>query len=62
MTGKDLVKLLKHNGWKVDRIKGSHYVMKKNGKTEIIPVHHTDIPIGLFNAILKRTGLNDERR
>lgn len=57
MKGKDLVKLLKKNGWTVDRIHGSHYIMKKNGKTEIIPVHNTDIPIGLANAIMKRTGL-----
>lgn len=57
MKGKDLVKLLKKHGWRIDRIRGSHYVMKKDGQTEIIPVHNTDIPIGLVNAILKRTGL-----
>ncbi|MEE0741035.1 MAG: type II toxin-antitoxin system HicA family toxin [Emergencia sp.] len=57
MKGKDLVKLLKKNGWTVDRIHGSHYIMKKDGKTETIPVHNTDIPIGLANAIMKRTGL-----
>lgn len=57
MKGKELVKLLKKHGWRVDRIRGSHYVMKKDGQTEIIPVHNTDIPIGLVNAILKRTGL-----
>lgn len=57
MLGKDLVKLMKKNGWKLDRIKGSHHVMVKGDKTEIIPVHNTDIPKGLLNAILKRTGL-----
>lgn len=56
MTGKELVKLLKKNGWVVDRVKGSHHVMKKDGKTEIIPVHKTDLPLGLLHAILKRTG------
>lgn len=56
-TGKEAVKLLKKNGWKVVRIKGSHHVMKKDGKTEIIPVHKTDLPPGLLTAILKRTGL-----
>ena len=56
-TGKEVVKLLKKNGWKVVRIKGSHHVMKKDGKTEIIPVHKTDLPPGLSTAILKRTGL-----
>lgn len=56
-TGKEVVKLLKKNGWKVVRIKGSHHVMKKDGKMEIIPVHKTDLPPGLLTAILKRTGL-----
>ena len=57
MKGIELVKLLKRNGWKTERIKGSHYVMKKDDQTEIIPVHNTDLPAGLLNAILKRRGL-----
>ena len=57
MKGKELVKLLQENGWHIDRIKGSHHVMKKGKETEIIPVHNTDLPPGLLNAILKRTGL-----
>jgi predicted RNA binding protein YcfA (HicA-like mRNA interferase family) len=57
MTGKELVRLLKENGWQIDRIHGSHHVMKKVDKTEIIPVHNTDIPTGLLNAVLKRTRL-----
>ena len=32
MTGKELVKLLKKNGWRLDRVNGSHHVMKKDGK------------------------------
>ena len=57
MKGKDLVKVLQQNGWRIDRINGSHHVMKKGARTEIIPVHNTDIPTGLLNKILKRTGL-----
>lgn len=57
MKDKDLLKLLEKNGWVEERIKGSHHVMKKDGKTEIIPVHGKDVPTGLLNAILKRTGL-----
>jgi predicted RNA binding protein YcfA (HicA-like mRNA interferase family) len=57
MKGRELVKLLEENGWRLDRINGSHYVMKKDKKTEIIPVHNVDLPTGLLNAILKRTGL-----
>lgn len=57
MTGKQLVKLLLQHGWEIDRVRGSHHVMKKDDKTEIVPCHHTDLKPGLLNAILKRTGL-----
>lgn len=57
MKGKELIKLLKNDGWYLDRVHGSHHVMKKGDKTEIIPVHNKDLPIGLANAIMKRTGL-----
>ena len=57
MTGAELVKLLKKAGWRTERIKGSHHVMKKGSRTEIIPVHNKDLPTGLLNAIKKRNGL-----
>lgn len=57
MKGRELVKLLKKNGWKLIRVNGSHHIMKKGEQIEVIPVHNTDIPIGLANAIMKRTGL-----
>ena len=57
MKDKDLLKLLQQNGWEVKRIKGSHHIMQKGNKTEVIPIHGGDVPSGLLNAILKRTGL-----
>lgn len=57
MKDKELLKLLKDNGWKVDRINGSHHILKKDGMTEVVPVHGKDVPIGLLTSILKRTGL-----
>ena len=54
---KDLLKKLKQDGWSVIRIKGSHHVLQKGNKIEVIPIHGTDVPAGLLNAILKRTGL-----
>ncbi len=57
MKGKELVKELQKNGWQVERIHGSHYIMKNGVQTEVIPVHNKDLPIGLLNAIMKRTGL-----
>lgn len=57
MKDKDLLKLLKQNGWTEIRVHGSHHIMKKENQMETIPVHGKDVPIGLLNAILKRTGL-----
>ena len=57
MKDKDLLNLLKKNGWNVVRIHGSHHILQKNGKTTVIPIHSKDIPIGLLNNILKETGL-----
>ena len=57
MRGKEVVSKLKKMGWTVDRVHGSHYIMKKGNQTETIPVHNTDIPIGLLQSIKKRTGL-----
>ena len=57
LKGKELVKMLKKDGGEVVRIKGSHHIRKKGNQVETIPVHNTDIPIGLANTIMKRTGL-----
>ncbi len=57
MKDKDLLKLLLQNGWTLERVKGSHHVLKKDGQTEVIPIHGQDVPTGLLNKILKRTGL-----
>jgi predicted RNA binding protein YcfA (HicA-like mRNA interferase family) len=59
LRGKELVKLLHKKGWHVDRVQGSHYVMKNGKKTEVIPVHNRDLPTGLLKAILKRLEQDD---
>lgn len=57
MKDKDLLKLLKQNGWEVIRITGSHHVLQKANEIEVVPIHNKDVPTGLLNKILKRTGL-----
>ena len=57
MKDKDLLKLLKQNGWEEIRINGSHHVLIKDNQIEVIPIHSKDVPTGLLNKILKRTGL-----
>ena len=59
MKPKDLIRILKQNGWKVVRIDGSHHVMKhsENINTIVVPLHNEDLGTGLFNKILKKAGL-----
>jgi len=58
VTGKELIRILKKEKWKLDRINGSHHILKKENKTITIPVHsNRDLPTGTLNAILKQAGL-----
>ncbi len=59
MTGKELLRLLQKNGWKILRINGSHYRLGKNKLRTTVPIHgNKDIGRGLLKAILKQTGVN----
>lgn len=54
MSGKQLVKLLKKEGWKHVRTKGSHYTMSKGICSVIIPVHgNKPLKIGTYKSIQK---------
>ena len=54
MTGRDLLKRLKANGWRVERIRGSHHIMVKGAATITVPVHGArEVPKGTLHAILK---------
>ena len=57
MYGIELVRIMKKRGWMETRVHGSHHVMVKDGKTEIIPCHNKDMPKGLEKSIRKRIGL-----
>ncbi len=58
LTGKQLVKWLLDEGWTVDRVSGSHYIMVKGDKTLSVPVHgNKALPTGLLNKLLKQAGL-----
>ena len=58
MSGKDLLKLSKKEGWEEVRIEGSHHIMRKDGKEITIPVHGSkSVKKGLLNQILKDMGL-----
>jgi len=58
MTGKEFIKLLKQNGWELERMQGSHHIMMKGTKTLSVPVHRNkDLGKGLLHALRKQGGL-----
>lgn len=55
MNGKDILKVLKKNGWTLQRVNGSHHILKKDDKSYSLAVHHNDIPNGTIKKIENET-------
>jgi len=62
ISGKELIKLLETAGWQIERVRGSHHIMRKadaSARMVVVPVHgRSDIPIGTLTKILKQAGLS----
>ena len=57
---KQIIAVLKKEGWTLARVEGSHHIMEKEGMIRgvPIPVHGSkDIGFGLLKAIEKQTGV-----
>ena len=57
---KDVVKVLKEDGWYLARMKGSHRQFKHQVKLQTVPVPgkmSSDVPRGTLNSILKQAEL-----
>lgn len=59
MNSTKLIRMLKEDGWKNVRTKGSHHHFKHPTKSGLVTVPHPekDLPIGTVNSILKQAGL-----
>lgn len=59
MTPKEMIKLLKKNGFQETGQNGSHVKMENSEtkRTVIVPYHSKDLKKGLEQAILKQAGL-----
>ena len=59
MAGRDLLKLLKANGWQFDRVRGSHHILVRGSATISLPVHGSrHVPKRrTLQAILKEAGI-----
>lgn len=58
-SSKEIIKLLKADGWELRNITGSHHHFTHPTKKGIITVPHPnkDLKIGTENSILKQAGL-----
>ena len=58
MNGKQVIKELEKNGWKILRSQGSHYRLGKEQRRTTVPVHGgKDLGKGLISAIERQTGV-----
>ena len=62
MPGADVVAALKKWGFEVDRVEGSHHIMKHpDGRGTTVPVHNRDVAKGTMGSIMDDTGLTAEQ-
>ena len=54
---KEVVKILKKQGFEVDRQSGTHVIMKRGKQTVVVPIHRETIPIGTLKSIERQAGL-----
>ena len=58
MKYNELHRLILRNGWRLDRVAGSHYVYEKEGRTYPVPNHGSkEVGKGLEKKIKKDMGL-----
>ncbi len=58
MTGKQVINILKDNGWQILRVSGSHHRLGKGKKRTTVPIHgKRELGRGLLAAIERQTGV-----
>jgi predicted RNA binding protein YcfA (HicA-like mRNA interferase family) len=57
LSGKDIVKALRKDGWELERVTGSHHVMRHvDGRLVSVPVHGArPLPAGTLASIAGRS-------
>lgn len=63
ITPRQLIRALERQGWQLDRVRGSHYIMAHPDRDQVVPVphHNRDIKSGTLSGILSSTGISRER-
>jgi predicted RNA binding protein YcfA (HicA-like mRNA interferase family) len=58
IKSKEVERILLHAGFVAVRQCGSHIIMKKDGRTVVVPVHHEIMPIGTLKSIERNSGVD----
>ena len=62
MNARQLIDILKDNGWKLDRIEGSHHIFVREGRRPVpVPMHGGRDIGNLAKRILKEAGIDQKR-
>ena len=62
IPGKEFVKILEKNGWKLLRINGSHHIYGKQNHIEriTVPIHkNQNLKLGLLHHIMKIADISE---
>ncbi|MDO8635241.1 MAG: type II toxin-antitoxin system HicA family toxin [Dehalococcoidia bacterium] len=59
LSGDELIKLLKRDGFEIVRHRGSHVSLQKDKYKTVVPLHD-ELAVGTLLGILKQCGLNRE--
>jgi predicted RNA binding protein YcfA (HicA-like mRNA interferase family) len=59
---REIIKLIENEGWKLDRVKGSHFQFRHPTKTGTVTIAcggkmNADVPNGTLGSILKQAGI-----
>jgi len=58
LSGKEIVKALAKDGWEIERVSGSHHIMRHpDGRRANVPVHgNRPLPAGTLGSICRDVG------
>lgn len=60
-TSRELLRFLNRRGYREKRQTGSHLILEhETRRMLVIPIHHGDIPRGLFLRILRDAGFTEK--
>ena len=59
LTGREMVSLLERQGFRVERVRGSHHYMTRGVRRTTVPVHGSHpLRIGTLRSILRDIGMS----